>query len=151
MNELEIKRQNGLGKIAEDALKIRDAVFIGEQGVSVQREHDGADQQRMHYVGYLDGKPATTARVLINGANWHIERVATLKTARGSGHAQRLMRQIMDDASQSGIYTIDLNAQMTAMPFYEKLGFVRQGEVFVDAGMDHVEMQRTLSLKEEDK
>lgn len=144
MDKVDIKKQAGLGELADDALMIRDAVFIAEQGVQEQREHDDEDQNRIHYVGYLDDNPVTTARVQVQGDNWHIERVATLSHARGRGLAQQLMQQIMTDARLQSARSMDLNAQVTAKPFYDKLGFTQRGDVFLDAGMNHVNMQREL-------
>ena len=42
--------------------------------------------------------------------------------------------------SQPGVAQVTLGAQVTALGFYERLGFVAQGPVFEDAGIDHREM-----------
>ena len=42
---------------------------------------------------------------------------------------------------------IQLDAQLTAVKFYESLGFTSYGEVFKDAGIDHVAMTYPISRK----
>lgn len=145
-NKLEIKHAQGLGAINDAALTIRKRVFIEEQGVPTTIEIDNLDHQTNHYVGFLSHTPVTTARVAINEAtkNWHIQRVATLRDARGKGYAATLLKQIIADAQQAQVQTLDLGAQVSAIGFYEKLGFIAEGPVFKDANIDHRHMILTL-------
>ena len=48
-------------------------------------------------------------------------------------------------ARELDLVRLRLNAQVSVLPFYEKLGYVAEGEVFVEAGIDHRAMTRTLS------
>jgi predicted GNAT family N-acyltransferase len=51
------------------------------------------------------------------------------------------LHAIAREASQPRVWC---NAQLTAVPFYERLGYVRSGAVFVEAGIDHVRMEYAL-------
>ncbi|MFP7242425.1 GNAT family N-acetyltransferase [Pediococcus pentosaceus] len=144
MEELIIKHETGLGPVARDALKIRDVVFIEEQGIRPAREHDHLDDQRLHYVGYMGDQAVTTARVEVEGTSWHIERVATLKEMRGQGLARHLLICIMQDAQKLDVNRVYLAAQVRAQRFYEELGFKAVGEHFLDAGLEHIEMEKSV-------
>ncbi|MCT4490464.1 GNAT family N-acetyltransferase, partial [Levilactobacillus parabrevis] len=72
-----------LNPVYQDALQIRKDVFIAEQGIDPQLELDGTDEDKMHYVGYEDDQPVTTARIdMLAGNRVKIQRVATEKDAR---------------------------------------------------------------------
>ncbi|TYC49116.1 GNAT family N-acetyltransferase [Weissella muntiaci] len=142
-NELIVSKEYGLGSFSKAALKIRQAVFVEEQGIALDIELDDYDNTTTHYVGFTAEKPVTTARVLTNPTDnsWHIQRVATLSEARGHGYAAKLMRTIIIDAKEAGVHKIDLGAQVPSLGFYERIGFNVIGEPFVEAGIDHVQME----------
>lgn len=141
-----VKKAFGLGNVRDDALAIRQAVFVAEQNVPLDLELDDLDDQTTHYVGYVGDHAAATARVAVNAetANWHIQRVATDKRYRGHGYAAKIMQAIIADAQAEHAKTLDLGAQITALGFYEKLGFVGEGDLFMDAGIQHRNMVLTL-------
>jgi predicted GNAT family N-acyltransferase len=142
-----VSKEYGVGELSREALKIRQTVFVAEQGVPLDLELDNYDAATTHYVGFTESQPVTTARVLVtdNGNNWHIQRVATLSDARGHGYAGKIMETIIEDAREAGVRTLDLGAQLTALNFYEKLGFVTEGQVFLDAGIEHQNMRLKLT------
>ncbi|MGB3555218.1 MAG: GNAT family N-acetyltransferase [Jannaschia sp.] len=129
-----------------DALAIRAAVFIGEQGVSEAEEVDGRDPDCLHWLA-IDGiGPVATARVLpLDGRQTaKIQRVAVLAHARGTGIGAALMRRIMTDLVADGYVRAVLGAQTEAIRFYERLGFAAYGPVYDDAGIPHRDMARDL-------
>ncbi|MFC6260182.1 GNAT family N-acetyltransferase [Levilactobacillus fujinensis] len=130
----------------DDALAIRKEVFIGEQGIDPKIELDGTDEDKMHYVGYVDDKPVTTARIdMLGGNRVKIQRVATVASARKQGYAGELIKQIIKDARSSDVAHIELDAQLTALAFYEELGFKPVGDLFEEAGIQH----RTVEYQED--
>ncbi|NLR33009.1 GNAT family N-acetyltransferase [Levilactobacillus tujiorum] len=127
-----------LNPVYQDALQIRKDVFIAEQEIDPQVELDGTDEDKMHYVGYVDDQPVTTARIdMLAGNRVKIQRVATEKTARHHGYAGELIKQIIVDAKKSDVTRVELDAQLTAMAFYRELGFEPIGESFEEAGIQH--------------
>lgn len=134
-----------LNPVYQDALQIRKDVFIAEQGIDPQLELDGTDEDKMHYVGYVDERPATTARIdMLAGNRVKIQRVATEKTDRHQGYAGELIKQIMADAKKSDVTRVELDAQLTAMAFYQELGFEPIGDPFEEAGIQHRTMRYTV-------
>ncbi|WP_367300456.1 GNAT family N-acetyltransferase [Leuconostoc carnosum] len=143
---IEITHQVGLGKVHDDALKIRKAVFVAEQGVSLVDEIDtpSNEESARHFVAYVDGTLAATARALEEEPGvWHIQRVATLYPLRGKGLGANLIAFIENTATNYDIHTLYLGAQIQAKGFYERLGFSAYGDEFLDAGIWHVHMKKS--------
>src|SRR5688572_27073189 len=128
-----------------DALAIRRRVFIEEQGVPEDEEidiHDGDPaivSTALHIVLYLDGAPIGTGRLLLphDGEGAHIGRVAVLAEHRGIGAGRAVMKVLHGNALYRGIHDITLAAQLHAIGFYERLGYVARDDVFLDAGIEH--------------
>lgn len=117
---------------------IRTAVFIHEQRVPEVLEWDEFDIISMHVLAFnADGQPVGTVRLLPDG---HIGRMAVLKEWRGIGIGRAMMLKVLEEISNRGIPKAILNAQTTAVRFYEKLGFQVHGKEFMDAGIPHVKM-----------
>ncbi|WKY79235.1 GNAT family N-acetyltransferase [Leuconostoc lactis] len=144
---VEIKHQIGLGTIHDDALTIRTAVFVAEQGVPMHLELDNptVEATALHIVAYVDGKLAGTARVFEEHPGiWHVQRVATLYPMRGQGIGRQLFAYIEKLAPGYHIQTLELEAQVQAKGFYENLGFQAFGDEFYDANILHINMKKEL-------
>lgn len=123
--------------------EVRRAVFIEEQGVPEALEWDGADEDALHVLATDDeGRPIGTGRALFHGACAHIGRMAVVKPWRGRGVGRAILEALLAEIDRRGLERVFLNAQLHAVPFYEKSGFRREGPEFDDAGMPHVRMVR---------
>ena len=69
---------------------------------------------------------------------------AVRKAMRRSGIGDGICRLLMAMAGDSGAQKVTVNAQLTAVDFYESLGFEKEGEAFMEAGIEHVRMVREL-------
>ncbi len=130
---------------------IRRRVFMEEQGVPESEEWDGLDDSARHFLALApSGEAIGTARLVIEGINedrhataYHIGRVAVLPSWRyqgvGSSLMQAALRWCRQDALPLGA-TVQLNAQVDRLSFYQRLGFIAEGEVFMDAGIPHKAM-----------
>lgn len=129
--------------LGSEAMPIRHTVFVLEQGVPEALEHDEHDAVCLHVLARdASGRAVGTGRLLPDG---HIGRLAVLAEARGSGVGHALMLRLLAAASERGHVTAALNAQVDAVPFYARLGFVAEGEVFMEAGIAHLAMSKALS------
>jgi len=125
-------------------MAIRRQVFVQEQNVPEQQELDEHDATALHLLATLDGRPVGTARLLIDGTEGKIGRVAILPDCRGTGAGAAMMRAALDELRARGVTTARLGAQTHALRFYEKLGFTAYGPVYDDAGIPHRDMSLTL-------
>lgn len=127
----------------DDLQAIRRKVFIEEQQVPEELEWDAEDEVSSHVLAIAaGGMPIGTARLLRDG---HIGRMAVLKEWRGRGVGSALMSLLLDLARASGHEVVRLHAQTHAAGFYAKHGFAVEGGEFMEAGIPHVVMVRTLS------
>lgn len=129
-----------------DAVRIRQKVFVQEQGVPANLEIDGNEAYSVHFVLYTDEeKPAAAVRLLpLNDKTFKLQRMAVLKEYRGKNLGTEIIAEAEIFAKQQGFTTIELGAQLTAERFYEKLGYQVYGEPFQDAGIAHVHMKKEL-------
>ena len=125
----------------KDICNIRFKVFVDEQNVPEELEIDGLDDEAKHVLAYLDDEPIGTGRILIDG---HIGRVAVLKKYRGLGIGKSIMKELIDWAQKNNLEKLWLSSQWHAHSFYLDLGFVCEGEVYEEAGIDHIKMNRAL-------
>ncbi len=116
---------------------IRRVVFIQEQEVPEEMEWDGLDDEAIHLLAEFDGVAVGCARVLADG---HIGRMAVLEPWRQRGVGSALLKDAQSVCEELG-QAAWLDAQVQAIPFYERHGFIAEGEVFMDAGIPHRRMR----------
>ncbi len=132
------------------ALALRRRVFIEEQAVPEAEEVDGRDPQCSHILveqGPEGGREVIGCARLrdLDGASAKAERVAVRAGLRGAGVGRRLMRALEGEARRWGKAQVELGAQLEALPFYGRLGYVADGPVFMDAGIPHRHMHVDLA------
>lgn len=120
---------------------VRSAVFHLEQGVPLELDFDGTDATCVHALGFVGDKVVATGRI---GEDGHIGRIAVLKRWRHHGIGSRVVGLLVTIAAEAGFDRVYLHSQLSAVDFYEKLGFREVGETFVEAGIDHVRMEKAL-------
>tara|TARA_B100000959_G_scaffold164181_1_gene172072 strand:+ start:125 stop:544 length:420 start_codon:yes stop_codon:yes gene_type:complete len=125
----------------KDICRIRFEVFVVEQNVPEGLEIDGLDDEAKHVLAYIDDEVIGTGRILSDG---HIGRVAVLKKYRGLGIGNSVMRELIKWAQQNKLEKLWLSSQWHAHSFYIDLGFVCEGDIYEEAGIDHIKMYRTL-------
>lgn len=127
-----------------EAMAIRQRVFVEEQGVPPEEEADHLDDAAIHVLTRVDGRPAGTARMVVEGDRGKIGRVAVLPEFRGRGVGVALMEALTRRARLSNLRELYLDAQVEALRFYERLGYTAEGPEFMDAGIVHRRMRRRL-------
>ena len=122
-----------------EILRLRVDVFVVEQDCPYP-ELDGRDLEpttRLLWSTDDDGHVTATLRVLHDGDDRRIGRVATAAAARGRGLAADLMRAAV--ASCEG-RLVRLDAQAHLSGWYARFGFVVDGDEFVEDGIPHLPM-----------
>ncbi len=117
---------------------VRREVFVEEQGVTEREEIDGRDGEATHFLALRGDDVVGTARLRVtNDGVAKAERVAVRVPERGRGTGAALMRALHAEALASGHAEVVLGAQVSAVPFYERLGYAVFGEPFDDARIPH--------------
>lgn len=128
------------------AYAIRRTVFVDEQRVPLELELDDEEDRCLHVIATIDGVPVGTARLNPKSdTEAKVQRVAVLAPWRGRGVGVALMAALEAAARAQQRCTVVLGAQLSALPFYERLGYVAEGPVFDDAGIPHRTMRKVLT------
>ena len=123
-------------------MPVRMAVFVVEQGVPEDIERDEFDAVSRHAIARDEaGAMVATGRLLPDG---HIGRMAVAAPLRGKGVGGAVLEALVAEAARAGLAEVALNAQVHALAFYRRHGFVEHGDVFMEAGIPHRAMRRTL-------
>jgi len=131
------------------AFDIRVEVFVKEQGVPRALELDEYDESPSacnHYIVEEGGKPIAAGRFkTFEPGVAKMQRIAVLKSYRGSGIGKLLLLGMEEEARRLGFRESVLDAQCSAEAFYLKLGYATESdEPFLDAGIEHVRMRKAL-------
>ncbi len=135
------------------ALALREIVFIEEQSVPESMERDADDATAHHVLAFAEGHAIGTGRLVLLAqppegevGKWgRIGRMAVLQAHRKHGVGSKLLATLEAEARARKVDGIMLHAQLSAMDFYKRHGYVPNSAVFEEAGMPHLEMKRRLS------
>ena len=117
---------------------LRREVFVVEQGVPAEIELDGLDEDALHFLALDErGEGVGCGRLLRSGK---LGRMAVLSGWRGCGIGRALLDGLMALARKEGIERLFLSAQIRAVGFYERAGFVAEGGIYEEAGIPHQRM-----------
>jgi len=130
--------------------KIRQVVFIEEQGVPPDLEYDHYDASpdaAIHVMASYDGIPAGCGRLIrYDDHTAKLQRLAVLADYRGKGVGKALVQELEHHAKVQGYDACILDGQCQAEPFYTRLGYVTiSQEPFEDAGIMHVRMRKKIA------
>lgn len=129
------------------AVALRHAVFVEEQGISPHDEDDGRDADAVHLIAVEGSDVVATCRLLREGRTVKLSRLAVAPEARRRGLASRLLAAAELRAHELGGRRIALAAQTYAVGLYERAGYTARGERFVDAGIEHLTMDKALTRR----
>ena len=125
----------------KDICKIRFEVFVDEQNVPEELEIDGLYDEDKHVLAYINNEAIGTGRIL---NDCHIGRVSVLKRHRGLGIGKLMMQDLIHWAQEANIEKLWLSSQWLAHGFYLDLGFDFEGDIYEEAGIDHIKMSKKL-------
>lgn len=129
----------------EAALGVRHRVFCVEQGVPKREELDGRDGEALHLVAVEGGRVIGTCRLLFVDRTVQFSRLAVDPAARRRGIATRLLQAADAEALAAGARRIVLHAQTYARNLYLASGYEPRGHAFVEAGIEHIAMEKRLA------
>jgi predicted GNAT family N-acyltransferase len=121
---------------------VRLPVFVVEQKVDAREEFDEVDLVCQHILALdSDGKPVGTGRIDDHGK---IGRMAVLPEWRQHGVGRAILQKALELARKQALNRVYLHAQVTAMGFYSRAGFIGFGDRFFEAGIEHQSMELPL-------
>ncbi|MFM1858111.1 MAG: hypothetical protein RLZ05_1171 [Bacteroidota bacterium] len=130
-----------------ELLKLRSAIFVVEQNC-VFPDMDDKDYSSYHLCGWNNEKLVAYTRLLPPGLayeNCSIGRVVTAASVRRQGIGRLLMKKSIEACQHLfNSQDIEIGAQLYLEKFYGSFQFKREGEVYLEDGIDHIHMRRPL-------
>ncbi|MBS1564856.1 MAG: GNAT family N-acetyltransferase [Bacteroidetes bacterium] len=124
-------------------LQLRSEVFVVEQQCIFQ-DIDGKDPKCYHIMGQEDNVLLAYTRLVPPGISYAepaIGRVVTSISARNRGAGRALMEySIQQCHAIFGRQDIRIGAQLYLQKFYTSLGFRQSSEIYLEDGIQHIEM-----------
>ena len=121
--------------------QVRRTVFIEEQNVPEELEWDEFDESSAHFLVTIKDQAIACARLKDDG---QIGRMAVLAEYRNRGIGYQLLQYVIQYAAKNEFKKLYLHAQLDAIAFYEKQGFVPESDIFYEANIPHREMLKNL-------
>lgn len=139
-----VHTKDTMSDIYLDAVRIRHQVFMLEQGVPNKIEIDKYEAACIHFVLYGNANEAiATCRLLpLDNGKMKLQRMAVQKDYRGKDYGRLIVENAERFSKEQGYHTITLGAQVTALGFYERMGYVKEGALFLDATIEHYQMNK---------
>ncbi|HEY2722952.1 MAG TPA: GNAT family N-acetyltransferase [Chitinophagaceae bacterium] len=130
-------------------LQLRNEVFVVEQNCVFQ-DADNKDQPSYHLMGWDDEKLVACSRIVPKGIAYDempsIGRIVTSSVVRRTGIGRLLMENSIKELERLfGTISIRLGAQYYLKKFYESFGFIQSGEIYLEDGIQHIEMTKPTS------
>jgi len=125
-------------ELREYAFAIRHKVFVVGQNCPEDLEYE-FEEEATHFLLLENGNPLATARHRKTEKGFKLERFAVLETARGKGLGMQILQAILYDLTDEKALKY-MHAQEQVIPFYEKVGFIKEGDLFEEAGIMHYKM-----------
>ncbi len=124
-----------------DLLWLRELVFVVGQKITVESEIDGEDPAHDHVLGRDErGAVIATARLRFDSEPVKVGRIAVHPEQQHRGIGRSLMRAIDD---LLGERAAEMHAQAHLESWYASLGWQRVGDIFLEAGIEHLRMIRS--------
>ena len=118
---------------------LRHEVFVLGQGVPEELERDELDAVSDHAMALLDGAVVGTGRLLPSAT---VGRMAVAASVRGQGVGAGVLWCLEERARERGYAHVELHAQVHAVGFYERYGYVPFTDVYLEAGIEHRSMRK---------
>ena len=130
--------------VCDDAKKIRDEVFVKEQGF--KDEFDEIDRYAATLVFYDEDTPIGVCRYFKDKSvgEYHIGRVAVIKSYRGMGVGAVIMKTAENEIKADGGNVSLISAQLQAKGFYEKIDYTSYGDTYFEEHCEHIRMRKCL-------
>jgi predicted GNAT family N-acyltransferase len=120
---------------------IRELVFVQEQKVPRDAEYDEHEENAQHYLATYQGVPCGAARWRKTPNGIKLERFAVLPDFRNKAVGSHILQRVLADVRQAyPNELIYLHAQLPAVAFYTRHGFVPEGEMFSECDIEHYKM-----------
>ena len=131
-------------KLEPNIRMIRKIVFEDEQGFIDEFDEIDNSDTVVHMLLCKDDEPIATCRFFKVNDEYKIGRIAVVKEYRGQGIGRIIVSCAEEKVYELGGRELCLSSQVRVQGFYEKLGYVAEGEIYMDQMCPHIKMKKKL-------
>jgi predicted GNAT family N-acyltransferase len=126
-------------------LELRNKILRIPLGLDVH-EDDLSNEHLHHHIGAFEDGKLIGVLVLtpLNDTEVKMRQVAVEEELQGKGIGKKLVEYSEQFSRDNGFRTIVMNARDTAVPFYEKLGYIKEGDMFTEVTIPHFKLYKNL-------
>jgi predicted GNAT family N-acyltransferase len=129
-----------------DERALRDRILRVPLGLALSDDDFEAEKDQLHFGLFAASGELAACVIAVPTAPGEakIRQMAVALEHQGRSHGRMLMLRVEEELSRRGIRHLFLHARIPAVPFYEKIGFEKQGAGFIEVGIPHVEMTKDI-------
>ena len=127
------------------SLALRHEVLREPLDMQFTAQEIAEENTQIHIIGMANDL-VVASNSIINMPNnvAKIRQVAVLPAFQGQGIGHKLSIFTQQYLKENGVFSLILHARMTAVPFYQSLGYSISGYQFYEVGIAHYKMLKTL-------
>ena len=129
------------------AILLRQKVFVEEQGIPINKEIDGKDEQSTHVIALNKNEVVGTGRLTIENKVGILSRIAIEREYRGLGLGKKIIVLLEQEAKNKEVKLFTLTPHKHLVPFYASLGYLEYG-IPVKVG-EHILMKMRKSVRDD--
>jgi len=125
-------------------VRLRDDILRNPMGVVTTEGDMAAERVLMHVAGFAGSELCATCVLVPEGQAVRMKRVAVAASFRDKGIGTAMLRFCEAHAKEMGATELYAHARETAVRFYEKAGYIVEGDYFDEVGIPHLLVRKTL-------
>jgi predicted GNAT family N-acyltransferase len=146
MSTKTIKEFRYSSDVYQKALSLRYEVLRKPLGLEWTQKDLEAEDKQLHF-GLFSANEDLIACVTVVPLDKNTAKIRQMAVAaglRGKGLGAQLIREVEQILRAKGFNRIEMNTRKTAIGFYEKLGYVIEGDEFLEVTIPHIKMTKNL-------
>ena len=126
-------------------LELRDEVLRKPLGLSLYAENLEAEKDDIHIAAFVNNKMiGALILTTLNATDIKMRQVAVLEEFRAMKVGSEMVQYAENYSKKSGYKNMLLNARKTAAEFYEKHGYEKISEEFLEINLPHYKMRKCM-------
>ena len=126
-------------------LKLRDDILRKPLGLHFSQDELEKEKEHMHMAAYEDEQMLGCCMLVKEGTDTvRLRQMAVVNDVQGKGIGRALMQFAENLARDRGFKRITMHARKNAIGFYERMGYKKKGEEFMEITIPHVVMEKEL-------
>ena len=126
------------------AVELREEILREPLGLRFSPEQLKAEEKLIHIVGVINHEIISTAILVPEDNTLKMRQVAVKSTLQRHGIGSQMVKFCESYALEQGIKSIYCHARAEAVCFYERHGYVPEGDYFIEVNIRHLKMKKDL-------